>query len=273
MVDEIQFINSDRGGFSSDLSHILLLIIIVGSFFAFGIFLSQSITQPTDEIGIITIDDMIDSFEYARLMNDALDDPDVKAVVVRIGSPGGYIPSVFQTETSLSNLSQHKPVIANLEEIAASGAYIVASAADHIYTYEQTITGSFAVSTIWVSYEKYFEDQGIEYFVWQSGDRKDLFQPWRSPTENEYYEIESIIEELSDEVFNRIISNRFEKAGYGRGEFKEHINPLRDGDTIDGIEAIYYGLVDELGSHKDAIRKAAYMAGLEESEYKVTNLN
>lgn len=241
------------------------LAIICGAAYAYFAWIYMPAKITPAKIGVITIDDPIYTFDYARQAENALEDPSIKAVVVRVNSPGGSVNACFQTETAFSRLAENKPVVANFEGCAASGAYLVASASDYIYAYDQSVTGSLAVIAVWVSYERYYEKEGIDVYVWKSGEQKDLFQPWRSPTEEDNAEIQELIDNITEELFDRITANRPETENY--------IDNLRDGSVIYGWEALDYHLVDAIGSHQDAIRKAADMAGLEEGEYEVVNLS
>lgn len=266
---------SDKQGISRELTHLIILIIVIGALSTVGAFAYKAYwAQPSAKIGVITIDDTIYSFEYANQMEKALDDQNIKAVVIRVESPGGSVSACFQTEESLSQLAEKKPVVADLEEYAASGAYLVASAADYIYGHEQTITAGLGVIAVWVSKEEYFENKGIKHFVWKSGEEKDWFSPWRDPTENEIAEIENLVNEYADELFERIVSNRSKQVTDTSQEFENRISDLRDGSTIHGSKTLTkYKLIDNFGSYQDAVEKAEEMAGLEEGEYRVVNLS
>lgn len=219
------------------------------------------------KIGVINLNGPIQGFEYANLAEEARKNDEIEAVVVRVNSPGGGVTGTFQAETSVSKLAEEKPVVASIEEIAASGAYIIASAADKIYAYEYSTTGGLGVRATWVSYEDYYEDQGIDYFIWKTGDQKDLFAPWRKPTEEENEYIQNLIEEFENELYTRIDQNRQEQ------DPKLEDNKIQEGYTVYGFEAINLKLVDELGTYQDALDFASKEAGLEEGEYEVVNIS
>ncbi|KXB03328.1 hypothetical protein AKJ35_00110 [candidate division MSBL1 archaeon SCGC-AAA833F18] len=265
---------SDEEGLSRELTRLIILIVIIGGLstagaFAYNIYLAP----PSAKVGVVTIDDTVYNFEYVHQIEDALDDDSIKAVVVKFRSPGGSANACFQTEESLSTLVAEKPVVADLEEYAASGAYLIASASDYIYAHSQTVTAGLGVMAKWVSYEDYYENKGIDYFIWKSGEQKDWFAPWRDPTENEIAKIENLVDDYANELFERIINNRAGKVPDNKEEFENRISDLKDGSIVYGSDALTYGLVDNLGDYNNAVEKAATMAGLEDGEYQVVNLS
>lgn len=250
-----------RGSKAKKIASILIPIVLIvgaGTYFLFQFHSPQ-------KIGIININGTISGFEYAHLADKAKDDPSIEAVVVRINSPGGGVTGSFQTETALNKLSLEKPVIANMEQVAASGAYIISTAANHIYAHEHTITAGLGVIALWVSYADYYENLGIEHYVWKTGDQKDMFAPWRKPTEKENKQIQGLVENFENQLYEIITTNRPETIST--------IDKVKDGDTVYGTKAVELGLVDNIGSFDDAVDKAAEMAGLEEGEYKKVNLS
>lgn len=241
---------------------IVLAVLVISSVI---LYTTEQKSAKAKKIGIIEINGSIDSFEYARLAERAKKDPEIKAVVLRINSPGGTVTGSFQTETSISKLSNVKPVIASLQETATSGAYLIASAADNIYAFEQTITAGLGVMAVWVSYEDYYENMGIDYFIWKTGEQKDQFAPWRKPTEKENANIQSLVEDFSAELFSRVENNRPKSEPF--------IPVIRDGSTIYGKKAIQLKLVDKIGDFDDAIKRAAEGVDLEPGEYKTIKLS
>ncbi|KXA90320.1 hypothetical protein AKJ39_00860 [candidate division MSBL1 archaeon SCGC-AAA259J03] len=242
------------------LAIIIPVIVIVGSGFIYIRF-----TEPKAKVGVLNIDGEISSFKYANLAEEAIEDSSIKAVVLKINSAGGTVTGTFQTEHSVSKLAKEKPVIANLEELAASGAYVVASAADNIYAYEHTVTAGLGVIAMWVDYENYFEEKGIKYHIWKTGEQKDMFAPWRGPSEEENAYIQELVENFEIELYNRITQNRPETTS--------QIDTVKDGSTVYGSTALQLNLVDEIGNHEDAVKEAAKQAGLKKGKYKKVNLS
>jgi len=214
-------------------------------------------------IGVIRVEGDIDDFRpYVDQINAALKDPSVRAVVVEVNSPGGTVDACFETETQLSELNSMKPVVVTMDQYGASGAYLISSASQYIFAHRQTVTAGLGVIAVWVSYENKFEKEGIKYYRWLSGELKDEFAPWRGPTPEENAEIQQLVNDLMNELFNRIQSHRT----------IENIDDLKDGSTVYGWEALRYNLIDEIGGYDDAMEKAAELAGLKEGEYLVVDM-
>lgn len=237
---------------------IVALIVLAAIFYA-----SDWYSKYTTRIGVIRVSGIIDNFTYADQAYDALRDSDIKAVVVVVDSPGGTIQASFETEAAFRELNMTKPVVVTMGEYAASGAYLVSTASDYIFARSATETAGLGVIAIWVSYENKLREEGIEYYRWTSGEMKDLWAPYRSPTPEESAGLQSLVDNLMNEVIRRIKINRPQVV---------NIDELRDGSTIWGYEAIPYGLVDEIGDYEEALRKAAELADLKKGSYTVVGL-
>lgn len=245
----------------------LAIIIIAVLLVAVGISTYFVVSESKPKIGVLNINGEIKGFRYARLAEEARKDSSIKAVVLKINSPGGSVNGTFQAESSISRLQKEKTVVASLQEYAASGAYVVGSASDYIYAWDQTLTGGLGVIAMWVSYEEYYENMGIDYYIWKTGDQKDMFAPWRKPTENESAEIQSLVENLTKELYGRIKINRPQTVSY----IENNVQNIRDGSTVYGKNALKLKLIDNIGSQDDAIEKAAELENLD--EYQKVNLS
>ncbi|KXB06054.1 hypothetical protein AKJ53_01465 [candidate division MSBL1 archaeon SCGC-AAA382F02] len=246
------------------LSKLVVLVVLLALIVGGIAFIYSSWTEaPSAKIGVLNINGYVGDFEYADLAEKARNDSSIKAVVLKINSPGGSVSASFQTETSISKLQQEKPVVGSMQQYAASGAYLIASAADNLYAYEHTTTAGLGVIAVWVSYEDYFENKGIDYFVWKTGEQKDMFSIWRKPTpeENEY--LQELVENYQDSLFFRIGQNRP----------NAQLDNIRDGLTVSGWDALELNLIDGLKTYKQSVKKAAEMAGLEEGEYSKVKLS
>lgn len=244
------------------------VLLVIAVFGAVGVYAIMTyLAPPSAKVGVVRIDGTL-TWDHVSQIESAVHDSSLKAVVLQVNSPGGSVSASFGVEQAVSDLASEKPVVAELEQIAASGAYLAVSPSNFIYAHEDTITGGLGVIAIWVSYEEYFEEQGIDYYIWSSGEQKDLFAPWRGPTEEENATIQEWIESLTDEMFNRIVANR--------PEVENFIDDLSDARTVygydeDQLDALDYKLVDAVGDIHYATEKAADLAGLEEGEYRVVN--
>lgn len=209
------------------------------------------LSQPT--VGIMVVDETVQGFDQANKVEKNLLDNRVKAVVVKINSPGGSVQGCYQLEYVLSRVGEKKPVVALLQEKATSGAYLVASVADEIVARKYTLTAGLGVLSVWTSYENQYEREGIEHFVFKSSRHKDVYAPWRGPTENEKKRIKKKVERLSEGFFSRIENNRP----------TADLSGVRDGTVIYGEEALKRNMVDNLGTYEDAVDIATEMAGFD----------
>lgn len=237
---------------------IVVLLVLAALFYA-----GDWYSKYTTRIGVIRVSGSIEDFTYADQAYDALRDPNIKAVVVVVDSPGGTVQASFETEAALRELNMEKPVVVTMGEYAASGAYLVSTASDYIFARSTTETAGLGVVAVWVSYENKWKEEGIEYYRWTSGEMKDLWAPYRSPTPEESTELQSLVDDLMNEVMARIKINRPQVV---------NIDELGDGSTIWGYEALPYRLVDRIGDFQDAVRKASELASLKEGSYTVVEL-
>ena len=205
-------------------------------------------TVRTTNIAIIHISGVIEDSRYAYLAEEALKNPNIKAVVVKVDSVGGFVQPCFRTETAFRELKKAKPVVVSMQDYAASGAYLISTASHHIFAYPDTQTAGIGVMAILVCYERKWKEEGIDYYVWKSGGMKDIGAPWRAPTEEDKEYMQGLVDNMMEELVSRILNNRPQVAGV--------IDELRDGLTRDGTNALGMGLIDKLGNYYDALRKA-----------------
>lgn len=185
------------------------------------------------------------------------DDESVKAVVLRIDSPGGTVVAAQEIYSAIKRLQEErgKIVIASMADIAASGGYYIACAADLIVASPGTLTGSIGVIMEFPNLEGLFGKIGVRSTVIKSGRFKDTGSAFRQMTEEE----RALLQELLDDVHEQFI----ESVREGRGLSVEEVVALADGRIFTGKQAHRLGLVDELGDLRKAILKAAELAGIE----------
>ncbi len=182
--------------------------------------------------------------------------PSVKAIVLRIDSPGGaVVPSqeIYNQVKRIRTKSQKK-VVVSMGTVAASGGYYIASASDRIVANPGTLTGSIGVIMELANVAGLFEKIGVESVVVKSGAYKDLASPFRKMGAEE----REILQNVLDDVHNQFI----EAVSEGRGMKLGQVRHLADGRVFTGRQAMKLGLVDELGDLEDAIRLTAEMVGI-----------
>ncbi len=179
----------------------------------------------------------------------------VKAIVVRIDSPGGAVGPSQEIYREIRKTLEVKPVIASMGAIAASGGYYAAAATDGIVANPGTITGSIGVIMQYTNFRELFEKIGIYPEVIKSGKYKDIGSPVRQLSEAE----EGILQEFADNVHQQFIRDVAE----GRRMEAEDVQPVADGRIFTGEQAMALGLVDRLGNLSDAVEWAGREGGIE----------
>lgn len=199
--------------------------------------------------GVITPD------RVAQRLDDLKDIEGIEAVVMRIDSPGGAIGASQEIYDIIS--SYDMPVVISMGDMAASGGYYIASAADSIVAHPGTMTGSIGVITTFYDPDGLLENLGIERETVMSGEHKDMFS--RTLTDEEREKMQTLTDEAYDQFINHIAE--------GREMNSEDILPYATGEIFLGSQALEYGLVDSLGGRSEALRVAAELSGLEDPEY------
>jgi protease-4 len=180
-------------------------------------------------------------------------DSSVKAIVLRINSPGGGVVASHEIYDKLQGID--KPIVASMGETAASGGYYVACATDKIVANPATMTGSIGVILQVVELDELLEEIGVEVVVIKSGAFKDVGGFHRDMTDEEQALFQAMIDEMYED-FVHIVTE-------GRGLPEEKVRELADGRVYTGAQAKRLGLVDEFGNLPRAIELAAEMGGIE----------
>lgn len=202
-------------------------------------------------------DNAIGSERLSRLIRQARLNPKVKALVLRINSPGGgsMASAIIWREVSLTQ--KVKPVVVSMGNVAASGGYYIACAADKILAEPNTITGSIGIFAIIPNASRFFNDKlGITFDGVKTGDHSDMLTVSRPLSTFEKQVIQSGV----DKGYQEFIS----KVAQGRKASLAHIDSIGQGRVWTGEQAVKIGLVDKLGSFDDAIKTAASLAHMKD---------
>lgn len=186
------------------------------------------------------------------LLDQAASLPSVKAVVVRVNSPGGSVVASDEIYHALLNFD--KPVVISMGDTAASGGYYISCAGDHVMAHPDTLTGSIGVISQFVNVEELMEKVGVEAVVITTGPRKDIGSPFRDMTEEE----RELWRGILDQVYEDFVS----VVADSRGLSREAVRELADGSIYTGQQAKNMGLVDGVGTRQAAIDKAAELGGI-----------
>ncbi len=197
----------------------------------------------------------LDTDELVRTLHEYRDDPAIRAVVLRINSPGGVVAPTQEIVSAVRRLREaKKPVVASLGSVAASGGYYVAVAADRIFASPGTLTGSIGVVMQLANLEGLLKKVGVEYVVVKAGSFKDVGNFARPMTPEE----RRILQSLLDDVYEQFIG----AVAEGRHLDLETVRGFAEGRIFSGRQAQALKMVDELGGLEDAVEAAARMAGL-----------
>ena len=182
----------------------------------------------------------------------------VKAIVLRIESPGGAVAPCQQILGEIERVKETKPIVVSMENIAASGGYYISTKADKIVALPGTLTGSIGVISQIPNVEGLYEKLGIKMQTFKGGKYKDMYSGLRELTPEEA----EIMQRMTDEYYEQFV----EVVAEGRGLSNEEVRSLATGQLYTGTEAQRLGLVDELGGLDTAIALAAGLAGVEAPE-------
>lgn len=214
---------------------------------------------------LITPDAMQEELEWARTNTD------IAAVVLRIASPGGSAAASDLIWESVRRLNTDKPVIASFGSVAASGGYYIASAARKIVSDPGTITGSIGVIGMIPDFEPFKEKYGVTFPITTQSNRAAILSGGKKMTAADQQYMENAIDDTYRTFKTRVAA--------GRKMTLDKVESLAQGRVYSGLQAKELGLVDELGSLKDAIQLAKKEAGLDEKKlyplhrYEATEFN
>lgn len=225
-----------RDGNANRIAHIDLEGIIMAS--------------PTGRAGSSMVD------EFRDQINAAVNDRSVKAIVVRINSPGGEVTASDRLHHIIQSADKSKPVIAYLDTIAASGGYYAACGTRHIISHPSTFTGSIGVIMQSMKYSELIEKVGLSVEVYKSGSMKDLLSGTRQTSPEEI----ALVNGLIQETYTRFLEVVSESRGKSIEELRN--SNLTDGRIFSGAQALAAGMVDENGFIDDAYERAMKVAGI-----------
>lgn len=251
---------------------IAVVVLIIGSCVLTGLLFSSGDPSASfgtgNSVAVIYIDDAIAGTgayvtpeSILDQLDQALADPSVAAIVLRIDSPGGTVAASQEISMAVKRANMVKPVVASIGDMGASGAYMVASQCESIVAAPGSSVGSIGVIMSIPNIESLLETVGVEFTVLTTGEFKDTGSMYRSVTPTEA----AMLEGQMQIVYNQFIADVAE----GRGMAEDDVRELATGWVWLGSEAQELGLVDELGNYDDAIALAADLGGIEGDPYIV----
>ncbi len=208
-----------------------------------------------EQVGVVEVRGLIaDSQEIIRQLRHFREDENIRAIVLRVDSPGGVVGPSQEIYREVEKTRQVKKVVASMGAVAASGGYYVVASADGIIANPGTITGSIGVIMEYTNFKELFTKIGLSPVVIKSGEFKDTGSPVRDITPQEEKYLKAFVNELHEQFVAAIAE--------GRQMEIDAVRKLADGRIYTGADAKTLGLVDRIGNLEDAIQWAGQLAGI-----------
>jgi len=248
-----------RGAMNWPMAMLLMVLAAIGGcVYTFGHLIEALDFRPGNasepSVGVLALEEEIVGSLWATTALDQFqDDDNIKAVVLRINSPGGAVAPCQEIHRAVRALT--KPVVVSMGSVAASGGLYVAAGGDLIMANPGTVTGSIGVILQSLEVAEALDKVGLKSQTIKSGPFKDIGSPFREMRPEE----KGLLQALVEEVYGQFL----EDLAAGRPRLTpEEVRRLADGRIFSGAEAARLGLVDELGGFEDAARRAAALGGL-----------
>lgn len=240
------------------------LVVIGGIFFLIVLFAASRNNTGSefrfgDKVAIIAIEgEILDARDVVEAIHRYADNDTVKAIVMRINSPGGAIAPSQEIYSTIRRMRQGgKPVVASMDSVAASGGYYIASACDPIVANSGTITGSIGVILQWFDLKDLVQWAKLKPETITSGKMKDAGSPYREMTAEERQYFQGIVTQLHTQFVRDVAEGRKSKLK------QEDVAKIADGRIFTGEQALALKLVDQIGTIDDAVRTAGKLGGIQ----------
>jgi len=209
----------------------------------------------TSCVGLVEVKGLIiDPLETVKQLHDFAKDEKIKAVVLRVDSPGGVVGPSQEIWSAVKNLKAKKPIVVSMGSVAASGGYYIAAPATLIYANPGTITGSIGVLMKFSNLEGLMDKVGMKSFTLKTGKFKDVGSPSRPMSDQEKAMLQSVIESTHAQ-FVRAVAE-------GRKLPEAAVREIADGRIFSGEQALANKLIDRLGTMQDALAEAGRLGGI-----------
>ncbi len=246
---------------------VVMTAVVLGALFFGVVFLASLLsgnnrTSTTlqmvgaDKVALVKLEGLLITAEpVVEELNEYAEDSSVKAIVLRIDSPGGGVVVSQEIYNAVKNARKEgKKVVASMGTVAASGGYYVAAAADRIVANPGTLTGSIGVKMEFANIEKLLEKIGVKGMVVKAGEYKDVGSPFREMSEQE----KKLLQDVIDDVHSQFIK----AVAEGRNMQEAEVRAIADGRIFTGRQALDLKLVDQLGDLADSIKVAGELVGI-----------
>ncbi len=253
---------TDRHPFLAGLFFVFLFVCVV----VFGIYIvliklqvksGYDVVSGTSPyaIGIINLTGTIhSSLSFISILNHYRHESDIKAIVIRVNSPGGEVAPSQAIYEQLTKFKKYKKVVVSMGSVAASGAYYISSAANEIVAEPGTLTGSIGVIMEMPNVHKLMKRVGISYNYIVSGPYKDIGTPFKKMSPEQREKLQGVVMNVYEQFVEAVAKGRNLKVKY--------VKKLANGMVYSGQQALAYHLVDKLGDFEDAIHAAKVLSGI-----------
>ena len=245
----------------------LIIVALLVFFFSVLYFIGQYTERQGrfafgDKIAIVEIKGVItQSSEIIEEIQQYQEDEGVKAIILRIDSPGGGVGPAQEIHREILKIKTKKKVFTSMGSVAASGGYYIACASDLIVANPGTITGSIGVVMEFTNLEELLKKIGVKGVVLKGGEYKDVGSPFREMTPDEKKIMQDVIDNVHQQFIRAVVE--------GRKLERSSVIKVADGRIFTGEQALELKLVDRMGNLQDAIDMAAEMVGIEGKPYVV----
>ena len=231
---------------------VLILVIVIAALASFlfnYLFVGKLKEIGAPKIAVVKVYGIIRSSDsYLRTLNRLEKDPRVKAIILRVDSPGGVVGACQEIYEKVKEVKKVKPVVVSMGSVAASGGLYISVPATKIVANPGTITGSIGVILQSYNLKDLAQKLGVKVITVKSGKFKDLLNPFREPTKDEI----KVVQNLIDDTYEQFV----EAVAKGRNLPLEKVKSFADGRIFTGREAKKLGLVDYLGNIDKAVEVA-----------------
>ena len=233
--------------FSMIFSLLILFAIVAGIIYGISTIGSKKVKISSDNaIGVIKLTGIIrDSSNLIKNLKNFVNNKKIKAVIIKINSPGGAVVPSQEIYREIMRLKKKKKIFAYIQSLGASGAYYVASATDKIFANPGSIVGSIGVIMEFTNIEGLLQKIGIKGITIKSGKFKDVGNPTREMTDEEKQYLKGLIMNVYTQFLDDVSKARHIPI--------EKLKKIADGRVFTGEEGLKLGLVDKLGNFDDVI--------------------
>jgi protease-4 len=242
---------------------IVLLVLLITFSLIFVLLQKNVPIGESQRVGLIRVEGIImDSKNTIDELKEYSKDPFIKAIVLRIDSPGGAVAPSQEIYEEVKKAVAKKKVVVSMGSVAASGGYYIASPATRIVANPGTLTGSIGVIMEIPNFEGLMNKLGIKTEVVKSGKHKDIASVFRGVGKEEREILQGVLDDIHEQFIKAVAD--------GRKMLYDDVKKLADGRVFTGEQAQKIGLVDEIGNLEDAVQTAAKLSGIKGEPVVVT---